>query len=223
MPQEPTGVEALLASLKAELAETRVASAEVKLGLAELQAWKQKVDRSDGEVHAASGTRKRSCERKDVTISVITWNVMHWFGYTCCACGQLIPHGRECSCGWRCHEIVKRIKSWVENGTDIIYLQEVSQHLLDELYEVCTAKGYTVISSIYHRELMGVAMLLSGRFRIQTMQRFRLQSSVRALEDHKAFYKRSSFFFAEWCTYPGCPVVYESGKRCLRVHDTDSF
>ena len=108
-----------------------------------------------------------SCERHGVTISVITWNVMHWFGYTCCECGELIAPGRECSCGWRCGEILQRIRSWVEHGTDLIYLQEVSQHLLDELYEVCAAKGYTVISSIYHRELMGVAMLLSGRFRIQ--------------------------------------------------------
>ena len=164
-----------------------------------------------------------SCERHDVTISVITWNVMHWFGYTCCECGELIAPGRECSCGWRCGEILQRIRSWVEHGTDLIYLQEVSQHLLDELYEVCAAKGYTVISSIYHRELMGVAMLLSGRFRIQTVQRFRLQSSVRALEDHKAFYQRSSCFLAEWCTDPGCSVVHEDGKRCPRVHDTDSF
>ena len=117
MTEEPTGVEALLASLKADMAATRVASEaasdqaqasalavqteilafkgtieskvdSIQAGLANLQAWKQEVDCSGGleGLDASSGTRKRSCERHDVTISVITWNVMHWFGYTCCGC-----------------------------------------------------------------------------------------------------------------------------------------
>jgi len=162
-------------------------------------------------------------ERHDVTVSLVTWNVMHWFEYKCNVCGALIPKGRECACGRRVDKLVETISSWMEAGVDIICLQEVSQHLLHKLHQLSAAQGYTVISSIYHQELMGVAMLLSSRFRIRTVQHFNLANSARALCDHKALYQRSFCFLAEWCMKSDCSVVFADGKRCPRVHDTDPF